>query len=136
MKPVPAMCALLLAATLLVAAYAETADYSVAGIDNPQSVEDFAARLRDAVYRGDRSAVAAMVSYPIRVTLDGRARSIKNADAFVANYDAIMTQPVKDAVVRQDPKTLFVNSQGVMFGAGEVWFSQVGRQLRVITINN
>jgi hypothetical protein len=38
----------------------------------------------------------------------------------------------------QRESELFVNSEGVMVGAGEIWFAPVGRdgRLKIVTVNN
>ncbi len=118
-------------------------DFSVAGL-SVSEVESFLDSLKAAVANDDRRAVASLVSYPIRVQLDGQDTMIASADDFVARYPDIVNDNVKSAVLAQEAAELFVNWQGVMIGRGEVWFSAVYEDprddetyhLRIIAINN
>ncbi len=80
-----------------------------------------------AVKGHDAARVAALVSYPIKVTMGGSKRTIKSPQAFVAKYDSIITPAIAAAVQDQKWDDLFVNYQGVMLGRGEVWISGVCR---------
>jgi hypothetical protein len=78
-----------------------------------------------AVAAHDSATVARLVSYPISVSINGPKTTVRNAKAFIANYDAIMTPDIVAAIKNQKYEDLFVNSQGVMFGRGQVWVSGV-----------
>jgi hypothetical protein len=78
-----------------------------------------------AVATGSREDVAAFIRYPIKVTIDGGTKVIRSPDAFVKQYDAIMTPEIVDAVKNQAYGDLFVNDQGVMFGDGQVWMDAI-----------
>lgn len=78
----------------------------------------FLASLQQAVKTGDKQAISQMVRYPLTTNA-----KIKNSADFVKNYDQIFTSDVTKAILAQDPKTLFSNSQGVMIGSGQVWFT-------------
>ena len=99
--------------------------------------------LQKAVAAHDAAAVARLVSYPIRVSVNGRKTTIRDAKAFVARYDAIITPDIAAAVRDQKYEDLFVNSQGVMFGNGQVWINGVckdrackAQDAKVITIQH
>ena len=99
--------------------------------------------LQKAVAAHDPATVAGLVSYPISVTMHGRKTAIRNAKAFIANYDAIMTPDIVAAIKNQKYEDLFVNSHGVMFGRGQVWVNGVCRDnackaldVKVITIQH
>ncbi|MGB7976031.1 MAG: hypothetical protein WCF81_17180 [Roseiarcus sp.] len=81
--------------------------------------------LQKAVAAHDSAAVAGLVIYPISVSIKGRETTIRNAKAFIASYDAIMTPDIVSAVTQQRYENLFVNSHGVMFGNGQVWVDRV-----------
>lgn len=78
-----------------------------------------------AVAAGSKEDVAAFIRYPIKVTIDGRTKVIRSPDAFVKEYDAIMTPDIVNAVKNQAYGDLFVNDQGVMFGDGQVWMDAI-----------
>ncbi|TDK28649.1 hypothetical protein E2F46_01920 [Luteimonas aestuarii] len=88
---------------------------------------DVIERVQKAVVAGDKEAVAALVSYPIEVRISGKPRKIASEPEFVAAWDGIVTPDVAQAVATQEYSAMFVNSQGVMFGDGQVWISGVCR---------
>lgn len=98
--------------------------------------EAFFTDFKQAVAEDDGEAVAAMVSYPISVKIEGESTPIADEAEFTANYDAIFTPGVKDAVASQAYEDLFANWQGVMVGDGQVWFSLVEDAVKIIAINN
>lgn len=98
---------------------------------------------QQAVTRGDKAAVAALVDYPIQVDIDGSKTAIRDASAFVQDYDRIITPAIARTIEAQKYSELMVNSQGVMFGKGETWINGVcskGRadcgefEVKVVTI--
>lgn len=80
--------------------------------------------LQDAVKNNDKLVVANMVSYPFKTKLNN-AKTIQNAEAFVQDYDKILTPEIKDVILRQKYEDVFTNQDGLMFGDGEVWLSSV-----------
>lgn len=103
---------------------------------------EFYKEFKSAVVNEDQAAVAGMISYPLKVKLSDGKRIIRNKKELLASYDEIFTDEVIEVITNQKKKDLFVNSQGVMFGNGEVWFSGVGTdedeestRVKVIAIN-
>lgn len=102
---------------------AEEPDWSVTGLSREQ-IAEFLAALQHGIEQDDRAAVAALVSYPLH--LRGEAELIvETADELVAQYEQIFTEAVRAKVLEQQLDELFVNSNGVMIGDGEVWFSGI-----------
>ena len=96
---------------------------------------------QEAVKAHDAAAVAALVSYPIKVTIGTSRRTIKTPQKFIAKYDSIITPAIAAAVQDEPYGDMMVNAQGVMLGRGEVWINGVCRDkacttadVRVITI--
>lgn len=96
-----------------------------------------------AVAQHDAPAAAALVQYPIRVTIGKRRATVRDAKAFVAAYDQIVTPAIAAAVRAQKYEELMVSAQGVMFGAGQVWINGICSDKactrstpRVVTIQN
>lgn len=90
------------------------------------------ARYRDAIERfqkavaaKDAAAVAALIQYPFDATIGGKKVAIKDAAAFAARYDEIVTPEIADVIVKQKYADLFVNYKGVMFGSGEAWMNGI-----------
>ena len=100
-------------------------------------------RLQLAVAARDGAAVAALVRFPIEVTL-GRARvPVATPAEFVARYDQIVTPAIAAVIAQQAWDALFVNAQGVMLGDGQVWLAGecadkacTAMQVRITTIQD
>jgi hypothetical protein len=122
------------------AAPTEPADFSAAGLETAE-VRSFLTTLQQAVRNDDRQTVASLVSYPITIRIDGAPTTLADPAAFIANYQAVMTKPVRAAVEAAEPDTLFANSDGVMMGRGQVWFGGVYEDgaetydIRIVGIN-
>lgn len=83
------------------------------------------AALQEGVEAHDADAVAELVSYPISVAMNGKKMVVKSPKAFVSHYDTIMTPEIAEAVTGQDYADLMVNSQGIMFGDGQIWINGI-----------
>ena len=83
-----------------------------------------------AVGDGDKAAVAALVDYPIKVDIDGSKTTVRDAAAFMRDYDKIITPAIAGAIEAQKYSELMVNGQGVMFGSGETWINGVCKKGR------
>jgi hypothetical protein len=68
-------------------------------------LQNFLEALKKAVAADDRPTVAGMIDYPFRTRINGKALTIGDAAHFVASYDRIITDPVKQAVARQSYST-------------------------------
>ncbi len=86
-----------------------------------QVVTDF----QKAVRAHDAAAAAALVSYPIDVTIGGKKTRIADAKAFAMQYDAIVTPAIAAAVQNEKYDDMMVNDQGIMLGQGEVWVNGI-----------
>lgn len=107
-----------------------------------EAYRNFLHELQIAVSEHARGRVAAMVSYPLRTRINGQWVRLQTPAQFLAHYDALLTPKIQDAITRQTYDDLFSNSQGVMIGSGEVWYSGVckghncsSRSLKIIAFN-
>lgn len=103
----------------------EESRYSVAGIDNASEFEEEFLLLQQLIAKGDKKAVAEYIAYPITVSIDGTRTDISNENSFIENYDRIITETVKKAIVNQKVEETFVNYKGVMVGRGEIWLNKL-----------
>ena len=106
-------------------------DLNAAGVDKQDFVSLYY-KLKGAMARDDRAAVASLVKYPLTIGRGRARRQIRNASGFVTNYDAIVNGCIKATVQRQKMGQLFCRDQGVMFGDGAVWVSNGPTDLQVI----
>jgi len=122
--------ALLLASTP-VSARADTPllqeQLAVAGLSLPET-RSFLSRLKHAVAKDDRKAVAAMSDYPISVAVGADAITLDSPDQFVARYADFMTQALRALIAETRLEDLFANAQGAMLGNGALWFGPVCKQ--------
>ena len=86
-----------------------------------QVVEGFQKAVRDR----DAAAAAALVTYPIGVSIDGKAVTIRSPQEFAEKFSAIVTPAIAAAVVDEPTSEMMVNYQGVMLGRGEVWINGI-----------
>ena len=94
-------------------------------LGNADRYESVFNALQRGVAAGDRAAVAALMRYPVRVTMDGKTTKVADAAAFQRDYDKIVTPALAKLIAAQEFDQLFVNWQGVMIGQGEVWFTGI-----------
>ena len=99
--------------------------------------------IQQAVSEGDSVSFADWVSYPISVKVGGEEMVIGDATEFADNYDEIITPEIAQAVTDQSFNDLFVNSEGAMFGNGQVWMSEIclddgcsNSEVKIITIQS
>lgn len=90
-----------------------------------QVFKDTIADLQERVANGDSVAFSAFIEYPITVTINGRKKTIRSAEAFEPLYSDIITPEIADVIVSQDYGSLFVSADGIMFGNGEVWMNGI-----------
>lgn len=107
------------------------------GAKTAASSRAFLAQLQAAVQSNNRDQVAETISYPLLVLHSGKRIHVPKKQTFLANYEEILTPPVRQAILHQTAQCLFGNSSGAMIGNGEVWFrEQAPDQWKIITIND
>jgi hypothetical protein len=108
--------------------------YGAAGARDDDRVHRNAARFQEAVKRGDKSAVAAQITYPIRIEMDGKAKTLRSPGEFVRHYDAILTPRTRAAILDDIPRYMFVRDEGIMLANGIVWFGTDGRVISLVPL--
>jgi hypothetical protein len=76
-----------------------------------------------AVAKGDRKAIAGMVSYPLTVSRKKGQIRLKRPSDLVAHYHEVFAGSVLRAISQQKISRLFCRDQGIMFGNGEIWIT-------------
>ncbi|NEX15999.1 MAG: hypothetical protein C1943_05015 [Halochromatium sp.] len=100
---------------------------AVAGLSLPET-RSFLTKLKHAVAKDDRKAVAAMSDYPITVAVGADAITLDSPGQFVARYADFMTQALRALIAETTLEDLFANAQGAMLGNGALWFGPVCKQ--------
>jgi hypothetical protein len=123
---------------------ADEGKFSAAGLKN-REVEQFFLSFKDAVAKGDKGAVASMVSYPVKVTLaSGQRVTIRNRNQFMQRYNAIFDNAFKRVISQTKVDDLWAKSSGVAMPRGEIWLSGIIKnqknpdmyEIKIIAINN
>jgi hypothetical protein len=86
--------------------------------------QHFLSKLQAALRANDRRTVVKLVNLPLRVNFTAGAELYRERQSVMRDFGRIFTDKVKQAVLRQRPKTLFVRDQGAMVGDGELWFRE------------
>lgn len=112
-------------------------------VSDPADVRNFMTSLRTAVLANDANAIAKMIHWPLRYVKRGKPTLARNPIEFRKNFTIIFSEKVKLAILNQRYEDLFVNTDGIMYGDGQVWlhpFYENGRSgvtiLRIETVNN
>ncbi len=82
----------------------------------------FLSRLQAVVRAGNRSALIALIDFPLRVNEAGGSRLYRDARSVERSFGRIFTPKVRRAILGQRADRLFVRDQGAMIGDGELWF--------------
>ena len=99
--------------------------FAVAGV-NEREVERFFTAFKEAVAKGQKQRVAAMVSFPISVPLaSGRTVKMRNSARFVKLYDQIFDARFKQLIASTEFKDLWAKFSGVATPRGEIWINGV-----------
>ncbi|GEM_PF-1496548 len=84
-----------------------------------ESVEAFAASVRQAYLDQDWETISTLISYPINMYPDVK---VKNAEEFLAYMkDKTVDESDREEMEDEDCKDLFFNGQGICLGTGQVW---------------
>jgi hypothetical protein len=112
-----------------------SASFSTAGT-TPAEVKLFLGKLQRAVVADDRSAVAALVAFPLRAWTGRATVAVRDRKQFLKLYPSIFTPALKQSVAAASADSAWCNWQGVMFDSGRFWLgSNAENQLRLTTIN-
>jgi hypothetical protein len=81
--------------------------------------------IQEAVEKDDAEPLSAYVFYPITVRFENEGLELESAEDLIANYETVMTDEIRSAILDQEWADLFVNSEGLMFGDGQVWLNGI-----------
>jgi hypothetical protein len=83
------------------------------------------AAIQKALANHDLDGIAGYVSFGDPLKVNGEDVTIADQDELGSKFDTLFTPKVVSAVTAQKYETLMVNSDGIMFGDGELWISGV-----------
>ena len=110
------------------AAFAQSEEDVVASIESihgdSEGFFELLGLLQDAVMFGDPTTIAAHVAYPITIAANGESYDVASEQDMLDNFDTLTTE-AQEAIRTQDVADLIVTSEGVGFGDGKVWVSNI-----------
>ncbi len=101
--------------------------YAVTGAQDPDALEKNVQAFYAAVLANAPEQAAAAVSFPLAYTASGRRTLLHKPSDFIAKYSAIFTPEFVAQIRNTTPHQMLANDQGVILGAGLVWFNQDGK---------
>jgi hypothetical protein len=81
--------------------------------------------IQQALAEHDAGALAMYIPFGQPIMIDGTPVTIADQDELVESFDDIFNELVVNTVTAQKFGKLFVNSDGVMFGNGQLWISGI-----------
>lgn len=104
---------------------------------NTKDIEEFAKKIKLYVTENNKTGLADLIAYPIKVSINGSKVTINNKEEFERKYDDIISAEFKEKINNCYTKYLFSNYMGIMLGNGEIWFESLNNNgLKVYAINN
>lgn len=94
-------------------------------LGDPADYKELFYAFQSAVAEGKAEIAVSLVSYPITISIGGEDATFENEAQLLENYNDVFTDKIVNIVRSQDYGQAFVNSEGLMFGDGEVWISGV-----------
>ncbi len=99
--------------------------FAVAGLKD-REVEVFFNSFQEAIAKGDKRKVAAMLSYPLHARLSsGRSVEIVNKARFIKLYGQIFDNKFKQLIAQTEFKDLWAKFSGVATPRGEIWINGI-----------
>jgi hypothetical protein len=132
-RVLPTLFALCLATGALLTTLASTVNADEAETDrqienllgDPADYKELFYAFQSAVAEGKAEIAVSLVSYPITISIGGEDATFENEEQLLESYNDVFTDKIVNIVRNQDYGQAFVNSEGLMFGDGEVWISGV-----------
>lgn len=96
-------------------------------IDHVTVVKEFIEKIKN----NDRQSIAAQVIYPFR--RDYPVKRIKNEAEFVARFDEVFDQNLKNIILKSSPRRDWsqVGWRGIMLNQGDLWIDEAGDLISV-----
>ncbi|MDB5529056.1 MAG: hypothetical protein JWR51_2159 [Devosia sp.] len=111
------------------AAFAQSEEDVMASIENihgdSEGFFELFGLLQDAMMFGDPTTIAANVTYPITIAANGESYEVASEQDMLDNFDTLISTNAQEAIRTQDVADLIVTSEGVGFGDGQVWVSNI-----------
>ena len=85
-------------------------------------VESFALEIKQQILDGDWNGLSEKIAYPITI---GEVEYADAKEFASADWNTILSKDFITAIENESCQNMFCNYEGIMFGDGQIWFSQV-----------
>jgi hypothetical protein len=82
-------------------------------------------RVHMALEHDDRQALASLINYPLRTSIDHKQTMVRNRQQFLAHFEEIFDKGVRCEVLSARENDVWGNWQGFMVGGGAIWFDGI-----------
>jgi hypothetical protein len=115
--------------------------FANAGFDDDSIFISYYSCFQKAIRNNDSVYISQQVYYPFTVLLGKNKKlKLKSDKEFLTNYRKIINKQIKDLILIQSAKDLFVSMRGVMVGRGQLWFEYIedekGSRIILSSISN
>ena len=93
----------------------------------------FLRHLQSAVKSGSAAQVVTLVSFPLRINVEGSPRRLIGSTLFVAEYPTLFTPAVQAALMKQKLKEIARDAKGAVMADGAVWVAGLCEDLECKT---
>lgn len=100
-----------------------TDDYTAAGFPDATVVHELVRSLQQSLARGDRTQLAGLVGYPLRVNTPQGSLIVESEADLLRQFDHIFTHGVATIVLKSSGNRLYCDARGVMVGSGQAWIT-------------
>jgi hypothetical protein len=96
--------------------------------------QTFFQNMKSYFANNDSTQISNIIQYPIQIIINDKKSNISNKKEFIKNYSKYITNTIKKAVKDQEYDSLFANSEGLMIGNGQIWFTGICKDDKCIKI--
>lgn len=83
-------------------------------------------KIHQAIKNNQKFDLIQFISFPTKIYISGELTTFKTKKDFLKKYDEIFDEKYRTRISKAIPKNMFHNSQGIMLGSGEIWFTLDG----------
>jgi hypothetical protein len=113
----------------------ESCDLASQGVKETATFLAFDHELRGALSSSDAGIVALLVKFPLHVNDERGSYYLEDAASLQGRFQDIFPVALRRAVLDQNPRTVFCNYAGIMYGNGEIRIKRTHRSYRIVTVN-
>lgn len=113
----------------------KSCDLASQGANETATFLAFDRELRSALSKQDAGIMGLLVNFPLRINDQRGSFYLKDPASLQGRFQEVFSTGVRRAVLAHDPKTVFCNYAGIMYGEGVIWILRTDRGYAVATVN-